>query len=263
MSSKSMPEKMKLTLKGGGVVDPDSGVEDKTHVLKSKDALYSVVLGVVDIQQGRNSYYKIQVLEHDKRKKWVDKPIVLLFWSYLAHCSCKLRWYVFRSWGRVGTSIGDKKLTSYHDKQEAIEEFVSQYEDKTGNAWKDRKNFVKRPGKMYPLDIDYGDVSVVCLTSLFDSLPLNLFDVVSGWIAVEIDERELYLETSKSCSRFGVHDFRRRDHEAGHGRIWTGFDKDAFRQVVEETAWKSLRTSQPGKVLCKILVVEISGVSVM
>ena len=60
---------MKLTLKGGGVVDPESGVEDKTHVLKTKENMYSVVLGLVDIKQGKNSYYKLQVLEHDKGSK--------------------------------------------------------------------------------------------------------------------------------------------------------------------------------------------------
>ena len=26
----------------------------------------------------------------------------------------------------------------------------------TGNSWEDRKNFVKRPNKFYPLEIDYG-----------------------------------------------------------------------------------------------------------
>lgn len=66
-----MSDKLKLKLKGGGVVDPDSGLEDKTHVLKTKDTMYSVVLGMVDIQSGRNSYYKIQILEHDKKKKYL------------------------------------------------------------------------------------------------------------------------------------------------------------------------------------------------
>ena len=64
-----MPEKMTLKLKGGGVVDPDSGLEDKAHVLKAKDTLYSVVLGIVDIQNDKNSYYKMQILEDDKGKK--------------------------------------------------------------------------------------------------------------------------------------------------------------------------------------------------
>lgn len=65
-----MSDKLKLKLKGGGVVDPDSGLEDKAHVLKVKDTLYSVVLGIVDIQTGRNSYYKLQILEHDKKPKY-------------------------------------------------------------------------------------------------------------------------------------------------------------------------------------------------
>ena len=68
-AGKSGGDKLKLKLKGGGVVDPDSGLEDQAHVLKSRDALYSVVLGVVDIQHDRNSYYKLQILEHDKKSR--------------------------------------------------------------------------------------------------------------------------------------------------------------------------------------------------
>ena len=69
IADKSGGDKLKLKLKGGGVVDPDSGLADEAHVYKSKESLYSVVLGVVDIQKDRNSYYKLQVLEHDKKKK--------------------------------------------------------------------------------------------------------------------------------------------------------------------------------------------------
>ena len=53
--------------------------------------LYSVVLGMVDIVRGNNSYYKLQVLEPDKGVR---------------HDMCHL----FRSWGRVGTSIGGSKI---------------------------------------------------------------------------------------------------------------------------------------------------------
>ena len=58
---KDVPKSLKLKLKGGGYVDPDSGLEDKAHVLKARDTLFSAVLGAVDIATGRNSYYKIQV----------------------------------------------------------------------------------------------------------------------------------------------------------------------------------------------------------
>ena len=42
----------------------------QAHVLKTSSALYSVVLGAVNIQDGKNSYYKLQILEHDKKPKW-------------------------------------------------------------------------------------------------------------------------------------------------------------------------------------------------
>ena len=37
-------------------MDPDPGSD-----------LYSVVLGSVDVQEGRNSYYKLQLLQHDTK----------------------------------------------------------------------------------------------------------------------------------------------------------------------------------------------------
>ena len=59
--SETIPKSVKMKLKGGGFVDPDSGLENKAHVLKIKEAVYSAVLGSVEIVTGKNSYYKIQV----------------------------------------------------------------------------------------------------------------------------------------------------------------------------------------------------------
>merc|ERR1719346_839882 len=112
---------LKLKLKGGAYVDPESGVQDKAHVLKTGSGLYSVVLGAVSIQDDKNSYYKLQILEHDKKPKW----------------------YVFRSWGRIGTTIGGDKVDTYEEKHDAISEFERHYEDKTGNRWSQRNNFQK------------------------------------------------------------------------------------------------------------------------
>lgn len=65
------------------------GLEDTHHVLEEKKGvIYNAVLGMVDIMRGTNSYYKLQVLEEDKRKSYE----------------------LFRSWGRVGTTIGGCKL---------------------------------------------------------------------------------------------------------------------------------------------------------
>ena len=119
--SKEMPKSVKMKLKGGGFVDPESGLEDKAHVLKVKSALYSVVLGSVSIQEDKNSFYKLQVLEHDKKPKW----------------------WLFRSWGRIGTTIGDHKIESFHERLDALRQFEALYEDKTGNRWSKRDEFKK------------------------------------------------------------------------------------------------------------------------
>jgi len=42
--------------------------------------------------------------------------------------------------------------------QEAKQNFELFYEDQTGNAWRNRNNFVKMPGKKVPVETDYGQV---------------------------------------------------------------------------------------------------------
>lgn len=79
-----MPSKVKLKLKGGAAVDPDSELESTTHVYQDGADKYTTVLGVTDIQSGKNSYYKLQLLEADIGN----------------------RYWLFRSWGRIGTTIG-------------------------------------------------------------------------------------------------------------------------------------------------------------
>ncbi|XP_010863533.1 poly [ADP-ribose] polymerase 1 [Esox lucius] len=131
--SSKASKKMKLTVKGGAAVDPDSGLENSAHVLDQNGKIFSATLGLVDIVRGTNSYYKLQLLEDDVQK----------------------RYWVFRSWGRVGTTIGGNKLDKFHDKNSAMDNFLGVYEEKTGNAW-GSSNFTKYPNKFYPLEIDYG-----------------------------------------------------------------------------------------------------------
>ncbi|XP_063775031.1 poly [ADP-ribose] polymerase 1 [Pseudophryne corroboree] len=126
-------KKMKLTVKGGAAIDPDSGLENSCHVLEKSGKIFSATLGLVDITRGTNSYYKLQLIEHDR----------------------DARYWVFRSWGRVGTVIGSNKLEEMSSKEEAIDHFLSLYQEKTGNVWHST-NFTKYPNKFYPLEIDYG-----------------------------------------------------------------------------------------------------------
>ncbi|XP_063601793.1 poly [ADP-ribose] polymerase 1-like [Penaeus indicus] len=131
--TKSMPDKQKIKLKGGAAVDPDSGLDDRAHVYQGGKKIYNCVLGMVDIVRGTNSYYKLQVLESDRKNMW----------------------WLFRSWGRIGTTIGNNKLENKEDLQDALAQFEGLYEEKTGNRFS-AKEFNKVPGCWYPLDIDYG-----------------------------------------------------------------------------------------------------------
>lgn len=133
--TRSVPSKIKLKVKGGVAVDPDSGLEDEAQVYQEGNDKYTVVLGLTDIQRQKNSFYKIQLLKADKGNK---------FW-------------VFRSWGRIGTTIGDKLLQKFSSLGEAKQRFYEIYEEKSGNDWHNRKHFVKVPGRMYPIDIEYVD----------------------------------------------------------------------------------------------------------
>lgn len=82
MFTKSVPAKLKMKLKGGAAVDPDSELESICHVLEVKGDIYNAVLGLVDIVRGTNSYYKLQILESDKSSRYdCVKNEIGLRWS--------------------------------------------------------------------------------------------------------------------------------------------------------------------------------------
>ncbi len=60
---------MKLKVKDGVAVDPDSNLEDVAHVYRDGDDVYNVALSLTDLQSGKNSYYKLQVLESDNKSE--------------------------------------------------------------------------------------------------------------------------------------------------------------------------------------------------
>lgn len=79
--TKSVPKSVTLKIKDGLAVDPDSGLEDVAHVYVSRNNdKYNVVLGKTDIQRNKNSYYKMQLLESDKKDR-----CVCVYLSYFAN----------------------------------------------------------------------------------------------------------------------------------------------------------------------------------
>ncbi|XP_055386145.1 poly [ADP-ribose] polymerase [Condylostylus longicornis] len=159
MYTKSIPKSVTLKLKGGSAVDPDSGLQDSTHVYKKGDNIYNAVLGLTDIQKNKNSYYKVQVLESDHGHQY----------------------FVFRSWGRIGTTIGGTKLESCNNLLEALHSFEVLYKEKTGNDFYDRHNFQKIAGFMYPIDVDYGNEETAKLNTehhIKSKLPTPVQDLI-------------------------------------------------------------------------------------
>jgi len=62
---------VKLKMKDGSVVDPESELEDVGHVLKDGKAFYSCVLNRFSLEEGKNSFYKMQIIESDVGKKYL------------------------------------------------------------------------------------------------------------------------------------------------------------------------------------------------
>ena len=46
-----------------------TGLERTHHVYEVSGVVYNAVLGMVDIQRGSNSYYKLQILESDAKSQ--------------------------------------------------------------------------------------------------------------------------------------------------------------------------------------------------
>ncbi|KAL1517903.1 hypothetical protein ABEB36_001606 [Hypothenemus hampei] len=164
MKSKSrftstVPSKIKLTIKGGSTVDPESGLEDIAHVYRSgKNDRWTSVLGLTDVHKNKNSYYKLQLLESDK--------------------GC--RYWVYRGWGRIGTTIGGNKTEEFDTLFDAKSHFEELYEERTANSWHDRHNFKKVPGKMYPIDIDYSseETENLDIVDADSKLPVQVQDLI-------------------------------------------------------------------------------------
>ncbi|KAH8324953.1 hypothetical protein KR067_002329 [Drosophila pandora] len=162
--TKSAPTSKTLKVKNGMAVDPDSGLDDIAHVYSRGKDKYNVVLGLTDIQQNKNSFYKLQLLEADKKSKY----------------------WIFRSWGRIGTTIGNSKLEEFSSIAEAIIKFEQVYVDKTGNEFEKRNTFVKKAGRMYPIDVQYEEDSPT-LNHIDYSLKSNLETSVQNLMKLIFD----------------------------------------------------------------------------
>ncbi|KAE9552545.1 hypothetical protein FO519_004242 [Halicephalobus sp. NKZ332] len=121
-------------VKNGCSIDGDCEVAEIAHVHTDKKGVpYQATLGYTSLAENRNSYYKLQLLKNDKDDEY----------------------YLFRSWGRIGSTQGGHK-TEYFDEdlEGAVHEFGKIFKDKTGNEWEERHEFKKHPGLMDLLEME-------------------------------------------------------------------------------------------------------------
>ncbi|XP_045493688.1 poly [ADP-ribose] polymerase-like [Colias croceus] len=180
MYAKSKSAIQKIKIKGGTAVDPDSGLADKAHVYTDQSGdKFTVVLAKTDVVAGKNSFYKLQVLEADDKKKY----------------------WLFRAWGRIGTPIGGTKVEDCKTLYDATDKFRDLYMEKTQNDWEDRENFVKMPEAYYPIDMDYGEEEIKKLqVDKNSSLPMPVQNLIKRIFDVDTMKKtllEFELDTEK------------------------------------------------------------------
>lgn len=97
---------------------------------------FDATLNQSNIMGGNNNnkYYRIQMLQHDKTKKF----------------------FLWTRWGRVGETRGTQtKLQACKDQDSCEKTFAKKFRDKTSNAWDNRDEFLAVVGKYEMLEIDY------------------------------------------------------------------------------------------------------------
>ncbi|RCN44674.1 Poly(ADP-ribose) polymerase catalytic domain protein [Ancylostoma caninum] len=159
----------RVIVKDGAVVDQECEYAEVAHVYRSKEGLlYSATLGYVDTQTNRNSYYKIQLLKHDSKEIY----------------------YLFRSWGRVGTTVGGKKTETISN-DSAIGAFERLFHEKTGNAWKRKDYFTKQPGLMDLIETDFTEIEDVKTSDITPGSKTTLDPPIKDIILMIFDKEQL------------------------------------------------------------------------
>lgn len=132
------PGSVRLKMKDGAIIDPQSGMDSGPyHVYKQNNVIYNFILNSTSVEDGSNSFYKMQLIESDNAPN---------------------TYHIFRAYGRIGTTIGGAKTDPQSGLIEARNLFTSKFHELTGNKWGDK--FVKKAGKYTMLDVDYEQVSV-------------------------------------------------------------------------------------------------------
>lgn len=62
---------VKLKIVDGAAVDPESGLQDTAHVYNDGTTKFFAILSYTDIQDDKNSYFKLQLLESNSKTRYI------------------------------------------------------------------------------------------------------------------------------------------------------------------------------------------------
>ena len=114
-------KKVKLQIHNGHAIDPEAEVKPGCKIIESNGRMHTSMMTNIDLAKDKNSYYKLQAIQNSKSTKF----------------------YLFRSWGRIGSdTIGGTKTETFFNQQNCLEQFYFQFEDKTGNEFFSKGNLV-------------------------------------------------------------------------------------------------------------------------
>lgn len=167
--SSSKHIEVKSVIKDGHPIDIKSGLHNIAHVYKDGEKAYSEVLSKFSVENNKNSYYKLQLLKADDEDKY----------------------WVYRSWGRIGTTIGGQQSDPFTSIDAAKVHFLKIYTEKTGDDWISEE-FSKKARSYVPVDISYGDIKQS--TIQFDSqvnLPKSVQHLIMKIFDTEIMNKTL------------------------------------------------------------------------
>jgi len=143
--------KVKLGPDGLKVIEVDENFEghETSEVHVGPDgAIYDCMLTKVDVKSGTygiNNFYKMQVIHNIVQDLYI----------------------LWNRWGRIGQQ-GQFQRTPFPSAEDAVTEFCKIFKAKTGNVWKDKDNFEKKPKKYSLMKIDRTNRSVSDLLTPFE-----------------------------------------------------------------------------------------------
>ncbi|XP_050742158.1 poly [ADP-ribose] polymerase isoform X5 [Drosophila biarmipes] len=124
-------------------------------------------------------------------------------------------YWIFRSWGRIGTSFGSSKIEEFDTSDSAKKKFKEVYADKTGNEFDKRHSFVNIAGCIYPIEIQYDDDqkllrnSTLFINSKLDPSSQNLIMLMFDVDSLKRTLMEFHIDMDKMpLGKLSVHQIK-------------------------------------------------------